>query len=65
MMTEFDAEPLEVYCVLCIASDGDEVVHIFTTPEKAQAFVSQDGHRDHVTYPYLVDHPERMDQVEH
>lgn len=50
-----------VYCVICL--DEDEAgccVHIFSTPEKAQAFADSDP-RPHVSYDYMIDHPERME----
>lgn len=50
-----------VFCVLCL---GDtDVVHIFSTQEKALAFSEADD-RSHVHYDYLIDHPERMETAQ-
>jgi len=50
-----------VYCVICVGDGGGiECVHIFSTPEKAQAFSDADP-RPHVPYDYMIDHPERME----
>jgi hypothetical protein len=49
-----------VYCVICMEGDS-EVVHIFSTQEKANEFSDSDP-RNHVLYDYLIDHPERMEQ---
>lgn len=46
-----------VHIVIC-ASDGDEVRHIFSTRELAEAFMASDG-RSHVYYDYVLDFPER------
>lgn len=52
-----------VYCVMCIdEDDAGCTVHIFSTPEKQQAFAASDS-RPHVLYDYMVDHPERMEQA--
>lgn len=51
--------PQTVYCVLCINND-DDVVHIFSTQEKATAFAEADP-RPHVLYDYVLDCPERME----
>ena len=59
---EADADGLLVYCVMCIDDDDAGCcVHIFSTQQKAQAFVDKDN-RPHVLYDYVVDHPERMQQ---
>jgi hypothetical protein len=47
-----------VYCVLCLGPS--EIVHIFSTPERAEDFCKNDD-RDHVRYEYVIDHPERME----
>ena len=53
-----------VYCVMCIDDDDQGCcVHIFSTEEKAQAFVDKDS-RPHVLYDYVIDHPERMEKVD-
>jgi len=52
--------PRLVYCVICIADD-DELIHIFSTKERAEAFCERDE-RSHILYDYLIDHPERMEQ---
>lgn len=53
-----------VYCVMCIDDDGPGCcVHIFSTQAKAQAFADTDP-RAHVLYNYMLDHPERMEQVQ-
>jgi hypothetical protein len=51
-----------VYVVICVSDDGQETTHIFSTAEKAQAFIEQDE-RTHVVYDYVLDHPERHDAV--
>lgn len=48
-----------VWCVVCIEEDG-EVTHIFSTPERAAEFMEADP-RNHVTYDYVLDCPERME----
>jgi hypothetical protein len=50
-----------VWCVVCVEPGALDIVHIFSTPEKAAEFCEQD-HRSHVTYDYVVDCPERMEQ---
>lgn len=50
-----------VWCVVCIEPDGRDVVHIFSTPERASEFCERDP-RGHVTYDYVIDYPERMEQ---
>jgi hypothetical protein len=52
-----------VWCVVCIDHHDDEVVHIFSSPEKANAFCDADADRGHVVYDYVIDHPERMGQA--
>lgn len=51
-----------VYCVRCIEPDGNDVVHIFSTLDKAEAFRKSDP-RGHVSYDYAVDVPERYEQA--
>lgn len=51
-----------VYCVICLDPGASEVVHIFSTQEKADAFALEDR-RGHVLYDYVVDCPERMELV--
>ena len=53
-----------VYCVRCIDMDkpDDVVLHIFSTPEKANEFCASDP-RIHVAYDYMVDCPERLEGV--
>ena len=58
-----------VYCVLCLSSHEDEcganngeVVHIFSTKEKALEFSERDK-RNCVLYDYMLDCPERMEQT--
>ena len=52
-----------VYCVMCIDDDDAGcIVHIFSTKEKANAFAEADP-RPHAHYDYVVDHPERMEEV--
>lgn len=51
-----------VYCVLCIDGEGGETTHIFSSPKKAQEFSASDD-RSHVVFDYVVDHPERMEEV--
>lgn len=55
--------PMMVYCVTCV-DDNDQgcCVHIFSTQEKADAFVASDP-RPHVLYDYVIDCPERMEQA--
>lgn len=52
-----------VYCVRCIDGSGFDMVHIFSTEEKAKAFAESDP-RDHVLSDYVVDCPERAEQVQ-
>lgn len=49
-----------VYCVRCVP---DDVVHIFSTMDKAKQFCADDD-RGHVIYDYVVDFPERMEQLQ-
>ena len=49
-----------VYCVMCIRTDQPDIVHIFSTLDKADAFCATDD-RVHVRYDYLLDAPERME----
>jgi hypothetical protein len=53
-----------VWCVICLVPGerGNEVAHIFSSPEKAQAFCVSDP-RQHVIYDYVLDCPERMEGV--
>jgi len=55
------ADLMTVYCVLCLDDDDRDRVHIFTTPERAEAWASTDK-RQHIIYDYLLDHPERMEK---
>ena len=50
-----------VYCVRCVGGD-DDLVHIFSTQEKATAFADADP-RMCILYDYVIDCPERMEQV--
>lgn len=50
-----------VWCVVCIEAGKADVVHIFSTPEKANEFCENDP-RGHVVYDYAIDCPERMEQ---
>lgn len=50
-----------VWCVVCIEDGKSDVVHIFSSPEKANEFCERDP-RGHVTYDYVIDCPERMEQ---
>lgn len=52
-----------VYCVLCTGDTllENDVVHIFSTMEKAEAFANADA-RNHVLYDYVIDCPERMEE---
>lgn len=45
------------YCIICIKG-GEEVLHIFSSPEKRQEWADKDD-RAHVFYDYVIDHPER------
>lgn len=50
-----------VHCVVCVDDDpSKDLVHIFSTLEKAETFMAIDI-RPHVYYDYLIDHPERME----
>ena len=49
-----------VWCVVCLDDKG-ELVHIFSSREKRDAFMEKDP-RDHVAYDYVIDQPERMEQ---
>ena len=57
-----DAEPQVVFTVRCVGDDGFDVMHIFSTAGKALAFAESD-YRPHVISDYVIDHPERMEQV--
>lgn len=50
-----------VWCVVCIDESKHDTFHIFSTPEKAQAYCNSDP-RMHITYDYVIDCPERMEQ---
>jgi hypothetical protein len=50
-----------VYCVICLDVNGGEALHIFSSREKAQAYVDADSERGHVIYDYVIDCPERME----
>lgn len=52
---------MKVYCVWCDDVTGASI-HIFSTMDKAEAFCNSDP-RDHVIYDYVVDCPERMEQI--
>jgi hypothetical protein len=52
-----------VWCVVCIDYLNNEVTHIFSSAEKAAAFCDADSDRGHVTYDYVLDCPERMEQT--
>lgn len=54
---------LTVWVVHCIEDDGDTTAHIFSTQERAQAFMDTDQ-RPHVLSDYVVDHPERKESVQ-
>lgn len=62
-MTEQKGEGQLVYCVACIDPGplSGVTTHVFSTAEKAAEFCASDP-RDHVTYDYVIDHPERMEQ---
>jgi hypothetical protein len=47
-----------VYVAICIADDGDETTHIFSTKEASEQFCKSDQ-RKHVVYDYLLDSPAR------
>ncbi len=51
-----------VWCVVCIEPEQRDVVHIFSSPEKANEFCERDP-RMHVAYDYVIDCPERMEQA--
>lgn len=52
---------LKVYCIICITENPpSDVVHIFSTKEKAQEFALADP-RNHIFYDYVIDCPERME----
>lgn len=54
-----------VFCVLCVGTRSGDQVHVFSTPEKRKAWVDADESADgYVHYDYVVDHPERMTEVE-
>lgn len=50
--------PQMVYVVICIEPGRLDVLHIFSSMEKAQAFADADP-RGCVLYDYLLDAPER------
>ena len=51
-----------VYCVLCLNSNdpGDQVHHIFSSMEKAEAWAATDD-RPHIISDYVIDVPERKE----
>jgi hypothetical protein len=51
-----------VHVVLCMEDGGEEVRHIFSTREKAEAFMNEDG-RKHIYYDYALDCPQRHEGV--
>lgn len=50
-----------VYCLLCIGTDDDETLRIFSTPERRQAWADTDQ-RIHVFYEYLLDDPDHWEK---
>lgn len=50
-----------VFCVRCVEGNSD-VVHIFSSKETLQEFLDTDQ-RVHIIYDYVIDCPERMEQV--
>lgn len=56
------AESSVVVCVSCVGSDGPGPVHIFSSMEKAKAYCAHDD-RDHVIYDYVIDFPERHENL--
>lgn len=53
-----------VWCVVCVDEGTDpDIVHIFSSAEKAAEFCEADTHRSHVTYDYMIDNPARMEAV--
>lgn len=50
-----------VQCVVCIADDGTEALHIFSNKRLLLAFVATDTERGHVIYDYMIDEPQRME----
>lgn len=51
-----------VWCVLCVG-DGREFTHVFSSKGAAEKFLATDGDRTHVVYDYVIDCPERAEQV--
>lgn len=52
----------KVYCIICITENPpSDIVHIFSTKEKAQDFADADRARNHIFYDYVIDCPERME----
>jgi len=59
----FDAgvEANVVYCAICIGEGSkSDITHIFSTAALRDEFCQRDD-RVHVTFDYLVDHPERLE----
>ena len=52
---------MTVWVVVCIARDERDVMHMFSTQEKAAAFCESDP-RAHVVYDYVLDCPQRLEQ---
>jgi hypothetical protein len=48
-----------VHVVICMQDDGSEIRHIFSTRERAEAFMLEDDDRGHIYYDYVLDDPER------
>lgn len=54
-----------VYPVICTTDDGVDAVHIFSSREGQQAFCLRDSRRHHVLYDYVLDFPERYEELPH
>lgn len=50
------------YCLLCIADDGEETLHIFSSAERRATWANQDGDRSHVSYDYEVNNPDAFEK---
>ena len=52
----------QIWLVLCIKGQ-EEVIHPFSTLEKANEFAKSDDEHSHVIYSRVLDHPELYDMV--
>ena len=58
-----DTTGKQVFICICLDDRGNEDWHIFSTPELAQAYADRDTERSHVLTDYVIDCPERHDEL--